>query len=75
MDDREQRDRPSRRPCFPDGWGFDRLELAAGRAVDDIPSTRFQLRANRVGGFEITGSPALDALGEKSLSLFFIRAS
>jgi len=33
------------------------------------------LRANRVGGFEITGSPALDALGEKSFCLFFIRAS
>jgi hypothetical protein len=37
---------------------LERLKLAAGRAVDDIPSAVSQLLANRVRGGEVVLAPA-----------------
>jgi hypothetical protein len=38
------------------------LELAAGRAVDDIPPAGAELFADRVGGLEVASLTAGDAL-------------
>jgi hypothetical protein len=51
---------------------LDRLELAPVRAVHDVPPARAQSLADAVGGFEILGPPALDALGEQALRLLWI---
>ena len=74
MDDGEQSDVARRRGCL-DRLGAKALELAAGRAVDDIPSAVAQLEADAVGGVEVPRAAAIDALGEKLLGLFPIRSS
>jgi hypothetical protein len=73
--DGEKRDGTGRGLRLGARLGFDRLELAAGRAVDGVPSAGAQLLPNCVRSFKIAISPALDALGEEFLSLFFIRSS
>ena len=75
MDDREQGDVARRSFRLRAGRSLDRLQLAAVGAVDDIPSARAQLVANRIRGLEITVSPALDALVEKLLGGLPIRSS
>jgi len=75
MDDREQRD-GSRLSLRSIGrLGFERLQLAAGRAVDHVPSAGTKRFTDRIRGDEVTLQPALDALVEKALSLLFIRSS
>jgi hypothetical protein len=62
VDDREQGD-DSRRGFGSGGRrGLDRLELAACRAVDDVPPTFTQPLADRVGGLEVARLTARDAL-------------
>ena len=75
MDDREQGDVARRSFRVSAGRGLDRLQIAAVGAVQDIPSARAQLLANRIRGLEITVSPALDALVEKLLGGLSIRSS
>jgi len=72
--DGEQRDGTGRGLRLGARLRFDRLELAAGRAVDGVPAGGAQSLANRICSLEISISPALDALGEEFLSLFFIRS-
>src|SRR5205809_2591853 len=74
VDDGENRDPTRRRLRFGGGRSLDRLQLAAGGAVDDVPPAVAELRADRVGGREVSGSPALDARVEKSLSFLPIRS-
>jgi hypothetical protein len=52
----------------------ERLQLASGGAVDHVPPARTQLVANRIRGFEISRSPALDSRLEQSLSFGLIRS-
>jgi hypothetical protein len=42
-------------------WGFDRVKLAAGRAVDDVPAAIVELLADRVRRGEVALAPQLDA--------------
>jgi hypothetical protein len=69
VDDREQRHGPSSRCRLLSRGRLERLELASGRAVDDLPSSRVELLPEGVGGGEVTLQPALRALGEQSLGL------
>ncbi|HET7421341.1 MAG TPA: hypothetical protein VFL27_13280, partial [Candidatus Dormibacteraeota bacterium] len=62
VDDGEQGDR-ARCGRASGRRGCNRPELAAGRAVDDVPPTVAQALPQRVGGGEIAKAPALDALG------------
>jgi hypothetical protein len=75
VDDREQCDRARRWSWFIAERRLDRLELAAGRAVDDVPPAFAQPLANRISGIEVALPPVLDALFEKPLSLLLIRSS
>jgi hypothetical protein len=75
VDDREQRDRAWTRSRLDRGRSLDRLQLAAGRAVDDVPTAFTQLIAQPVGGLEVAGPTKLDALLEDSLCFGPIRSS
>jgi hypothetical protein len=74
VDDRQRGDRA--RCC---GRGrrrrLERLELAARRAVDDVPAALAQLLADRVRRLKVTGATKLDAPVEKLLSFCLIRSS
>jgi hypothetical protein len=74
VDDREQRDGARGGWCGSLRLGLDGLELAAGRAVDGVPSAGAQPLAERVGSFEVAGPSALRALVEQLLSLGSIRS-
>jgi hypothetical protein len=75
VDDREQRDRACTRSWLARGRSLDRLQLAAGRAVDDFPTAFTQLLAQPVGSLEVAGSTELDALLEDFLRFGPIRSS
>jgi hypothetical protein len=75
VDDGQQGDRPGRRGRAGAGRSFDRLKLAAVRAVDDVPAALAQLLPDRVGSGEVALAPALDAGLEESLRLGLIRSS
>ena len=75
MDDGEKGDgsRGWRRRLI--GWSAERLQLAAGRAVDDVPAAIAQLPANGVCRLEITRTATLDPLVEKTLRVFSIQSA
>jgi len=52
----------------------DRLQLAARRAVDDVPSAVAEPIANRVRGLEVALATPRDAFFEELLSAYPIRA-
>jgi len=74
MDDRQQRDATRLWLWLAARLRLDRLQLAAGWGVDDVPSPASESFANHVRGAEIAGSPALDALVEQLLSFGPIRS-
>jgi hypothetical protein len=45
------------------------LELAPRGAVENVPPTRAQLRADRIGRLEVAIAPALDAFSQKLFGL------
>jgi hypothetical protein len=69
MHDGEQR-HGARRGSRLARWRLQRLELAPGGAVNDIPPARAQPPPDGVGRFEILVSPELDALSEQLLRFF-----
>jgi hypothetical protein len=54
---------------------FDRQQLAAGAAVDDVPAACAQLLSDRISGFELFRSPALDTLGQELLGLGSVQSA
>jgi hypothetical protein len=74
MDDGERRDCTGRRRRLAAGLGLDRLQLAGGSAVDDIPAAGAELLAYGIGGLEVASQTALDPLAQKLFSLGLIRA-
>jgi hypothetical protein len=75
VDDREDGDGSGGRSRLVARLGLDRLELAAAGAIENVPPAMAKPLANRVGGFEIVLTTALDALVNQTLSFVPIRAS
>jgi len=73
VDDRKQRDGAGLGLLAGLSWSFERLELAAFGAVEDLPPALAQALANGVSGREVALAPAQDALGDESVGLFSVR--
>jgi len=73
VDDGQQRDRTGLRLLAGLSWGPERLQLAAVRAVDDLPPARAQLFADCVRGREILIEPKPDPLGDQVLGFGAVR--
>jgi hypothetical protein len=55
--------------------GFERLQLAAARAVDDVPAALAQTLTDRVGLGEVALAAQPDAAEDKLLGFCLIRSS
>jgi len=54
------------------GRRFQRLELAPGSAVNDVPPTRAKPLADGIGALEVLVPPELNALGEQALCFLWV---
>jgi hypothetical protein len=64
-----QRDGPRRHRFVPRRRSFQRLELAPGGAVENVPPARAQLVADRVSRLEFAIAAELDAFSQQLFSL------
>jgi len=60
-----ERDGPRRRRLLCRRRRLQRLELASGWAVENVPAAGAQLFADRIGRFEVALAPPLDAFGQE----------
>jgi hypothetical protein len=74
MDHREQRDRAGSGSRTGQGRRANSLQLAAGRAVDDVPPAFAQARPEGIGSDKVALAPAFDAFGQEAFSFEPIHA-
>jgi hypothetical protein len=75
VDDGQQRDRAGRRLGASLGRSFERLQLAAVGAVEDLPPARAQLFADCVRGREVLIAPKPDSFGDQVVGFGAVRSS